>query len=237
MTAPAIEPAQRTAAKIVGVLYLVQMATAVFGQVFVRDQLLVRGDATQTAQNIMASERLFRLSIAGDLITYTGVIVLLWAFYVMIRPVSRNLALLAVLFRLAEAAVMCVATVSSLVVLRLLGGTDYLKAFAPGQLHALARLALGTQALGMSVGFVLLGCGSAVFAYLLLKSRYVPRVLAAWGIFSSVVLAAGSMAIMVFPQLGVAGLAHMMPMGLFEVGLGLWLLIKGIQIPSGPAQR
>jgi hypothetical protein len=109
----AITPAQRTAARIVGILYVVQMATAVFGQSFVRDQLIVRGDATKTAQNIIGSERLFRLSIAGDLFTYTGVIVLAWAFYVLVRPVNKNLALLALLFRLAETAILCVVTVNS----------------------------------------------------------------------------------------------------------------------------
>jgi peptidoglycan biosynthesis protein MviN/MurJ (putative lipid II flippase) len=83
----------------------------------------------------------------------------------------------------------------------------------------------------MSVGFVLLGLGSAVFAYLLLKSRYIPKALAGWGIFSSLVRAVGTLAIMVFPSLGAVGLVYMMPMGICEVGLGLWLLIKGIQAP------
>jgi hypothetical protein len=84
----------------------------------------------------------------------------------------------------------------------------------------------------MNVGFILLGLGSTVFAYLLLKSRYVPKALAAWGIFSSLLLAVGTLAIMVFPGLGAVGLAYMMPMGIYEVGPGLWLLIKGIRAPS-----
>lgn len=228
---PDIEPAQRVAARIVGFLYLFQMATAVFGQSYVRDRLIVRGDALQTAQNIVGAERLFRLSIAGDLVTYTGVLVLVWAFYVMVRPVSKHLALLAVLFRVAETAVLCVATVNSLVVLKLLSGASYLKTFDPGQLNSLATLALNIQGLGMNVGFILLGLGSSVFAYLLLKSRYVPKVVAGWGIFSSLLMTLGTLAIIVFPGLGVVGIAYMIPMGLYEVGLGLWLLAKGIQTP------
>jgi hypothetical protein len=227
-----IEPAQRTAAKVIGFLYVFQMATAIFGESYVRGRLIVRGDATQTALNIIGSERLFRLSIAGDLVTYTGVLVLIWAFYVLVRPVNKNLALLAVLFRLAETAVLCVATVNSLVVLRLLSGAADLKTFEAGQLHSLANLALSAQGFGMMVGFVLLGLGSTVFAYLLLKSRYVPKAIAVWGIFSSLVLAIVTWFIMIFPNLGkVIGLAYMGPMGLYEVGLGLWLLIKGIRAP------
>jgi hypothetical protein len=183
-TRSAITPAQRTAARIVGLLYLVGMATGVFGQAFVRDRLIVSGDATKTAQNIIEHERLFRLAIAGDLVTYIGVIVLIWAFYVIVRPVNKNLALLAVFFRLAENAVLCVATVGSLVVLTLLGGADSLKTFNVSQVQSLTTLALSAQGLGMNVGFILLGLGSTVFAYLLLKSRYVPKALAAWGMFS-----------------------------------------------------
>ena len=233
---PAIEPEQRVAARVVGFLYIFQMATAVFGQSFVRDSMIIRGDAVRSAQNILAHERLFRLSIAGDLITYTGVIVLMWALYVVVRPIHRNLALLAVLFRVAETAVLCVATVNSLVVLKLLKGAT-LETFTAGQRSSLAALAIQTQGLGMSVGFVLLGLGSTVFAYLLWKSRYVPRALAALGIFSSLVLAFVTLAILAFPGLGeTLGIAYMGPMGIYEVGLGLWLLIRGIRTPpAAPA--
>ena len=226
-------PGQRTAAKIVGLLYLVQMATGVFGEIVARGRLIVPGDAARTAQNIMAGEPLFRLSIAGDLLTYIGVIVLIWAFYVLVRPVNRNLALLAVMFRLAENTVLCVATVNSLVVLKLLSGADYLKTFDTGQRNALVMLAYNTQGLAMNVGFILLGLGSTVFAYLLLKSRYVPKALAAWGIFSSLLLAASTLAFIVFPGSGLLSMVCMMPMGLYEVGLGLWLLIKGIPKVGG----
>lgn len=230
-TPVAIEPIQRLAAKAAGLFYLIQMATGVFGQ-YVRDQLIVRGDATKTAQNIIGAERLFRLSIAGDLITYILVIGLIWALYILLRPVNKNLALLGVLFRLAENAILCVATVNSLVVLRLLSGADYLTTFPASQLHSLATLALSAQGLAMSVGFILLGLGSTVFAYLLLKSRYVPKALAIFGIFSSLVLAVVTLGITVFPALAGLGLIYMLPMGIYEVGLGLWLLFKGIAVPN-----
>jgi hypothetical protein len=208
------------------------MATGIFGQ-YVREQLIVRGDAGRTAQNIIGSERLFRLSIAGDLITYILVIGLIWALYILLRPVNKNLALLGVLFRLAENAILCVATVNSLVVLRLLSGADYLTTFPANQLHSLATLALSIQGLAMNVGFILLGLGSAVFAYLLFKSRYVPKTLAIFGIFSSLVLALVTLGIMVFPALAELGLTYMLPMGIYEVGLGFWLLLKGISKSNG----
>lgn len=228
-------PAQHTAARIIGIIYPIQMATGIFGEVFVRGQLIARGDPAKTAENIVASEQLFRLSIAGDLITYILVMVLTWAFYVLLRPVNRHVALLGAFFRLSELAVLCVATVNSLVVLRLLSGAAYLNTFDANQLHSLVMLAYHTQGLGMSVGFILLGLGSAVFAYLLLRSGYVPKGMAILGVFSSLLLALGSLALIVFPGLGAIGMIYMIPMGLYEVGLGFWLLIKGIKAP--PAQH
>lgn len=231
----AVSPAQRTAATVIGIIYPIQMATGIFGEVFVRGQLIARGDAAKTAENILGAESLFRLSIVGDLITYTLVMVLTWALYVLLRPVNRHLALLGAFFRLSELAVLCVATVNSLVVLRLLDGASYLKSFEKEQLHSLVMLAYHTQGLGMSVGFILLGLGSAVFAYLLWKSQYVPRAIAGLGIFGALLLALGSLAIIAFPALGVMGMSYMMPMGIYEVGLGLWLLIKGIRVPAQPS--
>jgi hypothetical protein len=227
-----ISPAQHAAAKVIGIIYPIQMATGIFGEIFVRGRLIVRSDPGQTAENIMASEHLFRLSIVGDLFTYILVMVLTWALYVLLRPVNRNLALLGAFFRLSELAVLSVATVNSMLILKLLSGASYLKTFEPGQLHSLVTLAYNAQGLGMTVGFALLGLGSAVYAYLLLKSRYVPKALAVLGIFSSLLLALGTLAIMVFPGLGAVGMAYMMPMGLYEVGLGLWLLVKGIRTPN-----
>ena len=81
----------------------------------------------------------------------------------------------------------------------------------------------------MNVGFILLGLGSTVFAYWLLKSRYVPKALAVWGIFSSLVFALVTLGIMVFPALAALGLTYMVPMGIYEIGLGFWLLFKGLK--------
>ena len=230
----AITPEQRSAARIVGFLYVIQMAVAVFGESFVRSRLIV-GDPAKTAENILGSERLFRLSIAGDLFVYAGVLVLTWGLYVLLRPVNRNLALLAAFFRIVETAVLCAATVNSLVILKLVSGAEDLKALEAGQRQSWVKLAYSTQGYGMLVGFILLGLGSALFAYLFWKSRYVPRGLALLGIVGSLLLSVVTWATIVFPGLKVLGLSYMMPIGLYEVGLGLWLIFKGIRAPAGAA--
>lgn len=227
-----ITPAQRTAAKLAGFLYLIQMASGVFGEIFVRRQLMVRGDAMQTFTNIAASERLFRTSIVTDLLTYATVILLAWALYVVLKPINRNVALLAVFWRLAENALAAGTVAFSFVALRLFANTDYLRVFDGQQLAVLARLFLGGQGAGLGIAFIFCGLGTAAFSYLWLKSRYIPRALAAWGIFSSLLLSVGGLTVMVFPRVGTAlGLTYMMPMGIYEVGLGLWLLFMGLREP------
>ena len=231
MTKTNLDVGQATAARLAGATYLVTMATAIFSQSFIRGSLVVRGDATQTAQNIIASERLYRIGIAADIVTFTGVVVLTWALYVLLRPVGKHLAVLAVLLRLVEVAVHYVVTMLSLGVLLMLGG-GHLATFDASQRYSVVRLVLSAQGAGLNLGFVLLGLGSAVFAYLLLRSHYVPKALAALGMVASLLLSASAIAVILLPAVGPAVRATMVPMFVYEVSLGLWLLLKGAATSS-----
>ncbi|MEA2337393.1 MAG: hypothetical protein QOE82_1400 [Thermoanaerobaculia bacterium] len=227
----AIEPAQRTAAKVAGAWYLIAMVAGIFAEIYVRSRLIVPGDVMQTARNITASEWLFRIGTVTNLIVFAGDVVLLVALYVILRPVNRNIALLAVAWRIIDSGILAVNLLSDFAILRLLSGADYLRVFDAKQLAALARLFYGVEAAGYQIGFVFLGLGSAVYSYLWLKSRYIPKAIAVLGIFASLVMAFVTLAIMLFPSLSVIGLTYMAPMFFYEVGLGLWLLFKGIRMP------
>jgi len=226
-----IEPAQHNAAKVVGFLYLFLMAIAMFGEMYARGSLIVPGDAVQTATNIAASERLFRIGALSHLICAIGDAVLLWALYIVLTPINRNVALLAAFLRLIECGVYGAVIVNDFAALRVLSGAAYLQVFDTQELQVLARLFISVWGAGFGIVMVFLGLGSAVFSYLWFKSRYVPRVLAGWGIFASLALSIVTMIIMVFPGVAAIGLTYMAPMFFYEVGLGLWLLIKGIRTP------
>lgn len=229
-----IEPEQHTGAKAVGFLYLFTMATSIVG-FSLRGRLIVPQDAAQTAANIAASARLFRVSIVSDLLTVAGVIILVLALYVVLKPVNRHGALLATYWRIAENVILAVITLNGFAIAALLGGGDASRAFDAKQLSALVSTLYRVWGAGFNVGFVFLGLGSTTFSYLWLKSHYIPRALAAWGIFSSLVLAVVSSAVMAFPGLATLGLTYMLPLGVYEVGLGLWLLVKGIKAPRPAA--
>lgn len=64
------------------------MATGIFASLYVPSQLYVSGDVAQTASNIIAHERLFRLGIAADLFTFIADVALVWALYVLLKPVG-----------------------------------------------------------------------------------------------------------------------------------------------------
>jgi Domain of unknown function (DUF4386) len=219
MNAYPVTAEQRSAAKLAGALYVIQMAAAIFAHSYIRGRLIVR-DAAQTAANITGSETLFRVSIVTDLLIYATVIVLAWAVYVILKPVRQNLSLLALLLRVAENAILAGGTLLSFAALRLAADADS---------ASLARVILGVHGIGLGVGFIFTGIGSAIFSYIWLKSRYIPPALAILGIVASLLLAGVTLARFVVPAVSAIGLAYMVPMFLYEVGLGLWLLVKGLR--------
>src|SRR5881628_2866172 len=134
MTLRAIEPAQQTAARVAGFLYLVTMVIPLLAELYLRAPLMVHGDAVQTARNIVASERLFRLSIVLGLIAVAAEVILLLALYVVLEPINRNVALLAVFWRLAKCVIFAVIALTDFAALRLLSGAGYLSALDTKQL-------------------------------------------------------------------------------------------------------
>ena len=128
-----------------------------------------------------------------------------------------------------------VITISSFSVLSLAGGAEYLEAIETGQLHAFTMWAIGLHEAGFSVSPIFLGLGSAAFSYLLFKSRYVPRALGAFGVFSSLLMTTCALVIIVFPGIATIAISGLVPLLIYEITLGLWLLLKGASIQASPA--
>jgi hypothetical protein len=209
-------------------MYLFTVATALFGEAYVRGSLLVGDSAAQTAKNLVDSNQLFRIGLATDLLTFTGVVVLVWSLYQLLKSVNQPLAVLAVFFRLVELGIHFAAVGFGVVALSLLGGGEYTRAFNAAELNGLAGFALRAQMAGLGLGFIPLGLGSAIFALLLLRSGLVPRPLAGLGIFASLLLTAYSFGNVLSPRTSDFFYLGMLPMLVYEVSLGAWLLFKGV---------
>jgi hypothetical protein len=231
MTIKTIEESQRRAAKVAGLSYVIGNPLAVFAELYVFGQLIVYSNAAATAQNIMAHERLFRLGVASNLIVFVMDIVLITALYVVLRPINRNLALLAAFWGLIETAILVVTTLNDFEVLRVLSGADYLRVFEANQLQAMARLSIAAHGASYNVALVFFGLRSTMFCYLWFKSNFVPKPLAVWGMVSSLLVAIRSFTVIIFPALAqiVTVEYYAAPIFLFEMTMGFWLLLKGLR--------
>src|SRR5207302_3528814 len=172
MTIGTIDESQRKAARVVGFSYLFALPPAIFAEFYVRTPLIASDNAAQTARNIMAHERLFRLGTASNLTVFAVDVVLFIALYVVLMPVNRSLALLALGWGLIETAILVVVTLSDFDVLRILSGAGYLQAFKADQLQALGRLSISAHADAYKVGLVFAGLRSTAFCYLWFKSGF-----------------------------------------------------------------
>jgi Domain of unknown function (DUF4386) len=234
MTSRSPETSPQTYARVGGMLYLFIIVAALFGEAFVRDRLIVPRDPAATANNILGSEMLFRVGLAGEMLTCACDVALAMILYFLLRPVSRNLALLAAFFRLTFVGIYGAAKLFEIAALAALGGADYLTAFAPHQLHDLAYVLLKVHSLGYGASLLFFGFCCVVFGYLIHQSGYLPRILGALLMIGGVGYVVFSLAQMLAPAFAADYLFPWMLLPAFpaELGLALWLTVKGVNVPK-----
>jgi hypothetical protein len=222
-------PSPQVYARIGGALYLVIIVAGLAGELFVRGSIVVWGDAAATAANIARSEGLWRLGVAGDILMHVCDVPLMLIFYVLLEPVSRNLAMLSVLFTLVQSSVMVATKLNLLTALFLLGDAGYLKAVDPHQLQALAYVLVRSDAYGFGIGLVFFGFTCLVLGYLIFHSGYLPKALGVMMPVAGVCYLINSGALLVAPRLADKLFpAIMLPCFIAELSLCLWLLFKGV---------
>jgi hypothetical protein len=228
---------QRSTTKIAGLAYLVIIAMGMFAEFMVRTSLFVEGDPTLTAKNIVESESLFRMSIAADLVMIAFDIVVAIALYVLLRKVSRVLALATTLFRLIQASILGANLLSLVAVTLLLSNSEYLNVFSAEQLNSLAMTFLEIHAVGYSVGLVFFGLGTVVLGYTLSKFNMVPQFLAGLLVMSGFVYIVGSIAAVLAPdQAENMEAAYVIPF-VTELTFALWLVFKGFKSRSVASRK
>ena len=167
----------RQASIIAGVGLLMMSALAVFANFVVIEGLVTTGDADGTAADIMGAEGTFRLGVVSWLLIAVLDVVIAWALYLVLSPVSARLSLLAAWFRLLYAGVLVVAVIELLGALHLMSGDGYLAVLDPGQRNAHAMLNLVAFKDIWDAGLILFGLHLAILGYLVLRSGYVPKIL------------------------------------------------------------
>jgi Domain of unknown function (DUF4386) len=231
MTAHAAQTSPQVYARIGGILYLMIIIAGGLGEIFIRGKLIVSGDAIFTANNIMASQSLWRIGIAGDLLMHVCDIPLMLIFYILLKPVNKNLALLAVLFNLIQTAVLVANKLNLLMPLFLLGNADYLKAFEPNQLYALTYLFVKAHDYGFGIGLIFFGFACLIYGNLLFRSGYFPRTLGVLMVIAGLSYLTDSFTLILAPTYAGTIFPVLVLALIGELSLCLWLLVKGVNIP------
>ena len=226
-----VEAPPRIPVRAMGVLFLINLIVAGTATVHMLPRLIVQGDAAATAANIVASEWMLHLAVAGDLVAAALDVAVSVLLYVLLRPVDRTLALLMAGFRLTHI-ILIIANVQNLLdPLRMLAGDTDLTAFSGEQLPAMAMLSLDEYADGWPIGLLFFGVHILLLGYLLYRSGYVPRVLGAWLAVTSLGYFIYSLGHLAVPGVETS-LLLVAPAGVGELALALLLLFNRVNVPS-----
>lgn len=218
----------KNTARNAGLWYLLMAITGPIGLLYVPSKLFVPGDATETASNIMASEFLFRIGIASNLLCQIAFIFLVLALYRLLKGVNQQHASLMVALVLVAVPIAFLNMLNPVAALLLLSGAGFLTVFEPGQLHALAMIFLNVEQYGTIIVEIFWGLWLLPFGLLVIKSGFFPRVLGLLLILACCGYVIHSFTFLLFPRYEalVASYAAV-PQAIGELSMVLWLLIVG----------
>lgn len=222
------EHSPRAVARAAGVLYLLIIVLGLFGELVVRSSLIAPGDAANTASNILASPGLFRTGFVADSIMVLCDVALAALLFVLLRPVNRVLAIVALLFRLAQASVLALNLLNYHAAMLVLTGSARPAAFDEAQVASLASLFLELHSHGYDLGLILFGVHCLVLGYLIAKSSFLPRTLGYLVGAAGVVYLVGSYVRFVVATMVETVAPIYLVAIVAELSLCGWLLIKGV---------
>lgn len=221
-------------ARIAGLLFLVSLAAGGFGEAYVPSKLIVAADAAATAANIKNFDFLYRLGFASFLIESLCDITLVLILYALLKPVNEHLSLLAAFFGLVGTALFAFAELFYFAPLLIMGGSDYLKIFAPDQLNALVLLSMKFYGYAGMIFTAYYGMSWIVRACLIWNSGYLPKFLGVLMAIGGIGFVVRNFALILAP----AYASDMLLMLMFPGGLVMtgWLLVKGVDVAKWNAR-
>ena len=167
----------KKAARVAGLLYLVTCIPAPFSLIYVPNTLIVPGNATATASKILAHESMFRLGMAGEVITSIAFIFAVLSLYRLLQGVNKRQASLMVTLFAISIPISCLNMLNDIAALILLRGADFLSVFTRPQLDALALVFLRLHGYGFLVAAIFWGLWLLPFGLLVYRSGFIPRIL------------------------------------------------------------
>jgi len=218
-------------ARLGGLLYLIIIIIGFVEQTVILNKLVVFGDAAATAQHILQSEFLWRANIAGHIILLICAVALALIWYVLFRPVSRNLALLSAFFGLISLSVESVSVLHLQAALTPLLNAGHFKGLDMQQAQAVSYLSVLSNVDDFGLALIFFGVDCLIGGYLIWKSGYFPKVVGvlmqlaglAYLINSLSRILSPSFADILFPMI-------LLPALVGEGTFCMWLLVKGVDV-------
>ncbi len=236
MTGSDIDKSQIRYARLAGFMYLlVDAAYLTFALVTTR--VRVPGDFAATAHRITGSELLYRIGLSSGLVASLCIVFLAMGLYVAVKPLDKDLALLALVFRLLEATFVGGQAILGFALLKLYASADSLHAFDGKQLSMFVTLHSNADSVVFNSFAIFFGVGSTLFFCLFFQSTYIPRLLSGLGLLGSVLVPIVCFGSLMWPQHAKLLQLGWVPIGLAEILVGLWLLFKGLNLQVSTAPQ
>ncbi len=225
----------QTYARAAGVLFLFTMIGGFFGEMYMPSRIVVSGDAAATARNIVESSFLFRLGFAAYLVEAICDIALSLVLYVILRPVNRNIALLAAFFGLVSTSVFAVGQLLYFGASLPLGEAEYLKSFTADQRSVLSMLSIRMYGLAAGIFMAFYGIATGVRGYLVYRSGFLPRVLGVLMMLAGLGFIMRNFVLLLAPTY--VSDVFLVPMFVSGLALTLWMLVKGVDVSKWEARE
>jgi len=228
-----ITPEQRTYARLAGILILVHVVLELSGDSVT---IIARtGESfAETARFAAEHAVLWRIALLSVGLSWIVIGIMAFALYVVLEPVNKRLAQLALVLRLGASFVGAASLMFRVAQARLYVASQTEGLFTAEQLRTLVSVSQRAASAGITTAWIFLGAGWVLFYLLFLRSRYLPRALAGSGIVTTALLAALAAVMLVFPERTNELKLFLVPALLTEIATALWLLVKGLHPSAAP---
>jgi hypothetical protein len=220
-------PVQRYA-RIAGILLLVSFIGGSFGEFIVPSAVIAPGNVTETASRILAHETLLRWGFAAYLSEALCDVALALVFYVLLKPVHRNLALFAAFLGLISTAMFAVCELFFFVGPTFIHNPAYAQGFSRDQLNTLVNFFVYVYGTGAGLFMVFYGFASLIRGYLMYRSTYIPRFVGLLMMIAGVAFILKNLTLVLAPAYSWDLL--LVPAPLMVLVLTIWFLWRGVDV-------
>jgi hypothetical protein len=230
------EKTQRIYARVAGFLFLWLIITGLAGML-TTSHIVGSGTFAETAKRVEASERVYRVALCSELIETLSTVLLAFALYVTLKPIDKLLAQIAMYWRLGETSIGGVGMIFAYVRLRLYSSPQSIGAWGADQSQALVDLTHTAGFAAYNIAAIFFSIGSILFFYLFFKSRYIPKILSVFGVFSSAVVTVICFASLISSERAATLQYGWAPMAVAEVTTGIWLILFAVKTQARSDQQ